>query len=183
MKQAHVNPISHVLGLVAVIALSATIPAVAHSLDQGWPVLSSDRQFVTSLLQEARAQLAYARLARTRVSGRVAIAAVNDETTEWTSLTSRLLPITHLVGAPIRDDLSVTQQATLDRLSQTPATQFDDAYLNVARRGESVALDRIESENSTSFNPPLLRFVDYAQRAVERYEAMAPFAATTSNVE
>ena len=173
-------PAKHALAIAAMIFAGTAVPAVAQQSMQpvqSVPTVQSpqltrmDRSFVTDMLQETRAQLALAQLARQRSSSVSTVRAANAINSEWTSLRARLTSLAVADAAPVRGALSTTQHAELWHLGQTPKARFDRAFLLDAQRGNDLAFNRIRAEDITS-NAQIRQFLDEARPLISGYQAM-----------
>ncbi len=167
----------HALAIATMIFAGTAVPAVAQQSIQSGPTMQSpqltrmDRSFVTDMLQETRAQLALAQLARQRSSSVSTARAANAISSEWTSLRARLTSLAVADAAPVRGALSTTQYDELWHLGQTPKARFDRAFLRDAQRGNDLAFNRIREEDITS-NAQIQRFLDEARPLISGYQAM-----------
>lgn len=130
-----------------------------------------DRSFVTDMLQEARAQQAFAQLALERASSVSAVRAANAISSEWTTLRGRLTGLAVAGAAPIRGALSPGQQAELWTLGRTPKAGFDRAFFLDAQRENEWAFSRIRTEDASS-NMTIQQFLDQARPLISGYQAM-----------
>jgi hypothetical protein len=130
-----------------------------------------DRSFVTDMLQETRAQQAFAELAQERASSGPAIRAANAIYGEWTTLRGQLTGLALAGAAPVRGALTARQQTELWNLGRTPNARFDRVFLRDAQRGNFVAFGRIRKENATS-NLQIRQFLDEARPLISQYQAM-----------
>lgn len=159
----------------AIVVTIAFVGALTlHARAQSMPATAlspGDRSLVTTLLQESRAQLALARLAKQRASSLVALSAANATLTEWTSLRARLLQIAYAQGAPIRGTLDARQQTMLWSLGRTGRARFDRVYLRDAQHGNQTAITRLQQDQNTG-DSRVQRFVSFAQPIVSSNEQM-----------
>ena len=81
------------LALSVVILAAGTGSVSAQSMNSPTQVMPDDREFITSMLQESRDQLALARLATRRASSAETSTAAAETTDEWSSLRARLMSI------------------------------------------------------------------------------------------
>lgn len=163
---------SKTFACAAALALSATLPALAQTAAQPLAVTPDDRSFLTSMLQESRAQLAMAQLADSRITDTTVVSLARKMTHDWTWISEQLRPLAVTAGVSVPAALDPAQQRTLDQLTRTPAAQFDAAYLRVAQSGANMALDRIEDEMENSDNPGLRSFVDAALPIAENDQSL-----------
>ena len=159
------------LALSVVILAAGTGSVSAQSMNSPTQVMPDDREFITSMLQESRDQLALARLATRSASSAETSTAAAETTDEWSSLRARLMSIAYAQGAPVRGTLDAGGKTMLQRLGRTRARRFDAAYLRDAQWGNQAALARIHQEEGTT-DPKVQRFLAYARPIVSRDEQM-----------
>jgi predicted outer membrane protein len=159
---------------------ASAVPAFAQPLVQPMEAMPSmhnstlppmDRSFVTDMLQEARAQQAFAKLALQRTSNVSTIRAANAIYSEWTELRGRLAGLALAEAAPVRGALTASQQTELWNLGRTPKARFDRVFLLDAQRGNELAFNRIREEDATS-NVQIHQFLDKARPLISGYQAM-----------
>jgi hypothetical protein len=111
------------------------------------------------MLQDARAQIATARLAQERAQ----LDTTRDRAARceaaWTTLMGRLAAIAYVQGLPTPGALDDQGQGLLARLGSTPAVAFDAAYLAAADRANERAASRMQAERRSS-NPALVALVN-----------------------
>lgn len=170
--------IAAVFAATAVPAFAQNViqPAEAQAVEssgsmQGSPLTPTDRSFVTSMLQEARAQQAFATLAKERASNVSTIRAANAIYGEWTELRGRLAGLALTEAAPVRGALSTSEQTELNRLGRAPKARFDRIFLLDARRGNELAFRRFRQANASS-NVQIHDFLNEARPLISGYQAM-----------
>ena len=134
---------------------------------------SADQLFVTQMMQEARLQLAIARLAKQRAPANLIVTtAANNATDEWSTIRGNLFAFAYANGVPVRGQLSAAKQALLDRLGQTPQPQFARAYLRADSEGNRLALVWMGSTPG-ALNPMLQRFIARERPIVQSDEQLS----------
>jgi hypothetical protein len=132
----------------------------------------TDRSFVTNLLQESRAQLALARLVRTRSPEGRALDTARQAAATWSTLQGRLTAIAIAEHAPVRGSLSPMEQQEIERLDRLAPRQFQSAYLRDVRRDDATALDRMDLAENAG-DPRVRRFVSFARPLLSNVNDMA----------
>jgi predicted outer membrane protein len=151
------------LALAGLFACACAQPVAAQTEMRAPSV--DDRTFVADLLQESRAQLALARLARERgVNGLARSTALQTQAT-WQTLNGRLVSLAMAEGAPVLGSLDQEQQARLLRLGRTRDASLDATYVRLARMGDRNALTMMMQEDPDG-NPRLERFLSFARPLV-----------------
>lgn len=166
------KPFRPVAAVVFVVAIAGACcgPVFAQSMNRA-QITSNDRAFVTNMLQESRAQIAVARLARNRAKSAEAASAADQTIAEWASLRSRLTAIAYEQGMPVRGTLDASQRTLLQRLGRAQPAHFDQAFLGDINRGNRTALDSMQLDHGT-MDPDVQRFISYAQPIVSSHEQM-----------
>lgn len=129
---------------VRVSALTRATTQSASPIDFQDPMRSPDGLFVIRTLEQAKVQLALARLAlfENRSNDTRDVALKAEEL--WTSVEDRLTDIAELLGMRTPVELDDAGRATLYRLQRLNAQDFGTAYERIVVRNCTVALQRME---------------------------------------
>jgi hypothetical protein len=160
--------------LGAALLGGAALPAGAQTFWSAptMPASITDRAFATNLLQESRAQLALARLARMRAPEGRALDTARQAAATWSTLQGRLTALAIAEHAPVRGSLSPRQRGELVRLARMSSPEFQAAYLRDVRRADTTALDRMDLAERAS-DRRVRRFVSFARPLVIDMNEMA----------
>jgi predicted outer membrane protein len=120
---------------------------------------ANDADFVFTMLQDARAQIAAAQLALERAQLDSTRERARRSTAAWTALQGRLSSIAYVQAFPTPGALDGQGQALLDRLGTTPPNAFDAAYVAWADRADRRAASRLQAERRSS-NAALVALVN-----------------------
>lgn len=154
--------------LTTAVVMGAALPRSAQPYRNAAP---GDQQFVSNMLQEAREQIALARLAEKRAADPVTASAAREAIQEWSAIRANLVGIAYNQADPVRGRLDPPQQMTLDQLGSTPPARFDRAYLRDAERGDRLALGWMSGDVATT-DGALRGFIDNQRGIVSSYEQM-----------
>jgi hypothetical protein len=129
---------------VRVSALTRAATQSASPIDFQDPMRSPDGLFVVRTLEQAKVQLALARLAlfENRSNDTRDVALKAEEL--WTSVEDRLTDIAELLGMRTPVELDDAGRATLYRLQRLNARDFGATYERIVARNCRVALQRME---------------------------------------
>jgi predicted outer membrane protein len=122
-------------------------------------IRSPDGAFVLHTIEQARTQLALARLAISESSASDTRNFALQAQELWTSVDNRLHDIAHALGIPTPVEQDAKERAKLYRLQSIKAQDFDSAYERVVARGCEALLQRMD-QIDPQVNLQLLFFVD-----------------------
>lgn len=127
---------------VPVSASAQTLPRVPIVNAQNL-IKSPDGAFVLHTIEQARIQLALARLAISETSTSDTRDLALQARELWTSVDDRLLEIANELGIPTPAEQDARERAKLYRLQKIKAQGFDSAYERVVARGCEALLQRM----------------------------------------
>ena len=122
-------------------------------------IRSPDGVFVLHTIEQARTQLALARLAMSESSASDTRNLALQAQELWTSVDERLHDIAHALGLPTPVEQDAKEHANLYRLQRIKAQDFDSAYERVVARSCEALLQRMDRMDP-QINAQLLFFVD-----------------------
>jgi hypothetical protein len=120
---------------------------------------NADVSFVTSLLAQARTQIALAGLAQGSTHGAATQAIAAREIAKWTPMRDRLVEIAAVQGLPTPDVLDAPGQGAYDRLNALSTGPFASSYASLVAASDRRAQRAMFNER-TSSNPALISFVN-----------------------
>jgi predicted outer membrane protein len=141
---------------------SALTPATTRSVspvDAQGTVGSADAVFVVNTLEQARVQLALARLALEASSASNTRYLASRAQELWANVDSQLSDIANVLGLRTSAELDPSGRATLNRLRRLTAQAFGAAYQKVVEQHCEALLQRLERMDP-QVNPRILFFVD-----------------------
>jgi predicted outer membrane protein len=148
------------LGVPVSAAAQTRLPVPSAPLVNAQDLIRSpDGAFVLHTIEQARTQLALARLAISESSASDTRNFALQAQELWTSVDNRLHDIAHALGIPTPVEQDAKERAKLYRLQSIKAQDFDSAYERVVARGCEALLQRMD-QIDPQVNLQLLFFVD-----------------------